>query len=318
MAIDVLRPATREQWLLARKGFLGASEAPALLGVHPYLSAFALWAHKTGRLESDPTESSAMRRGRLLEAVAVQMIGEDRPTWRLEPNPIPGGKVYRDRECRLSCTPDLIAFDPEREGFGVVQVKSVEASKFRREWRQDGELTPPLYAVVQAIIEADLTRATWAAVAPIVVGFGIDVHIIDVPIHGGIIERIRAEAAKFWSMVDRDETPAPDYGRDGEVLAELYAQDNGETIDLTGDNELPALLDERASLAADKTEAEKRGKAIKAEILAKMGNATFARIADGRLISAKTTHRNAYTVAAASYRDVRVLAARPNREDAAA
>ena len=73
-----------------------------------------------------------------------------------------------------SGTPDLFVECPER-GRGIVQIKSVEGSIFRKKWRdpETNEIAPPLWIAVQGIVEAHLDGAQWAAVAPLVVGFGM-------------------------------------------------------------------------------------------------------------------------------------------------
>lgn len=304
--IEVLQPKTREEWLALRSPFVGASEAPALLGAHPFMTGYALWALKSGAVPGDKSESQPMKRGRLLERVAVDLIGEDHPTWRLESNAMPGGKIYRDPALRLSCTPDLFAIDPERPGFGCVQIKSVEVSQYAKKWHDENrEISPPLYAAVQAIIEAKLTGAAWCAVAPLVIGFGIDVPVIDVPLHGGVFARVQSEVAAFWRMIDEGRKPYPDYARDSTLIEDLYAP-TGEIVDLSKANELPVLADERAALSAAKSTAEKRLKEIKAEILVKLDGASAARIADGRLITAKRIERAGYSVNPTSWIDVRI------------
>lgn len=299
----------RASWLELRKKDVTASVAGVLLGVHDYQSAYGLWALKSGRIEEDPEETSAMRRGRLLEDDALQVLAEDRPTWKVLPA---NDFYYRDPIARLGATPDAFAVDPEREGQGIIQVKTVEPSIFRKKWRdpETGAVELPLWIAVQSIVEAHLSGSSWAAVAAMTVGFGLDVHVIEVPIHAGVIERVKRAVADFWQMIDEGREPDPDYGRDASLIERLILRggDSGEILDLSGDNMLPELLDERASLAGNKTAIEKRQKEIKAELLAKLGAAAAATIADGRVITSKTVHRKPYQVAASSYRDVRVRA----------
>jgi len=258
----------RGQWLALRQQDVTASVAGALLGVHPYKSRYALWMEKAGLSAEPEEETEAMIRGRVLEAPALELLAIDRPTWRIErPN------VYlRDPAARLGATPDAYAVDPERPGFGVVQVKSVEKGVFRRRWiGEDGEIEPPVWIAVQAIQEAHLAGASWACVAAMVVGFGLDLHVIEVPVHAGLVKRLRDEAAAFWRSVEANEPPDPDYGRDGALIAGLFRADNGRELDLSRDNMLPALLEEREQIkermAADRARIEE----IENEVIAKLG-----------------------------------------------
>lgn len=294
-------PITSEtQWHALRRPNVGASEAGALLGVHDYLTPMMLWARKTDKEPAEP-ESAPMRRGRLLEPVAVEMIREDFPNWSLE-RP---GAYYCDEALRLGATPDLFAND-EKHGRGVVQIKAVEPSVFRRNWFVDDELRPPLWIMVQAIVEAHLTDARWASCAAIVVSYGIDLHIVDIPLHAGVVQRVRDEVAHFWHLVDTGRRPPPDYGRDGALIRKLFAKDDGTEIDLSGDNELPAILDRRAQAQSEKSAAEAAVKVCDAMLMDKLGAAVRGTFSGG-YISAKTIDRAGYTVKPTSYRQLRIV-----------
>jgi hypothetical protein len=288
--IEQIAIENRDQWLSLRKQDVTASIAGALLGVHPYSTAYGLYLLKKKLIAEDPEETGPMRRGRLLEPVAVQMLREDRPDWTIEDYPV--GYYFRDPDARIGATPDVFATNENGEQ-GIVQIKSVEPGVFRREWRQEGgSIEPPLWIVVQAILETKLTGRTWAAVAPMVIGFGVELPIIPIPVHDGIFERIKAEVAAFWERVESSQPYDPDYARDGSLIARLYPSDNGIEVDLSGDNELPEFVDLLETARANKKVAETDEKTAKAAIASKLGDAAIARLADGRRVSHKTQHRN--------------------------
>ena len=300
---DVNASSDRAAWLALREKDVTASVAGALLGVHEYETAYGLWAAKSGLIPQEEGESGPMRRGRLLEPVAVALLTEERPTWTVTP----GARYYRDPEARIGGTPDCFAVDPEREGFGVVQIKSVESSIFRRKWKQeDGTVEPPLWICVQAIVEAYLTGATWACVTPLVVGFGLDLPVIEIPLTPGIMDRLKEVVAEFWRRVEARDPPDVDYARDGALLAQLYGADDGSTVDLSGWNAGPVLAEEDARLAAEIKERTDRRKAIKAEIIDRMGAAAVAMIDGEVFATARTVNRKPYAVAASSYRNIRI------------
>lgn len=258
----------REEWLALRRQDVTASVAGALLGVDPFKSRYRLWMEKAGRVSEDVEETEAMLRGKLLEEPALKMLAIDRPKWKVwQPN------VYlRDPAARIGATPDAYAVDPARKGVGVIQVKSVSPRAFRSRWQDEtGEAEPPLYVLAQTIQEAHLAGAAWAAVLALVIDNGIRVHVIDVPIHAGVVKRLREETAKFWQSIEAGEAPEPDYAADGALLAGLYAEDNGREVDLSGDNFLPTLLDEREQIKAEMRAAKARADEIDAEIIAKIG-----------------------------------------------
>lgn len=57
---------TREDWLVWRKKGIGSSDAPAVLGVSPWMTPLGLWEVKTGRRQ-EPETNWAMQRGVDLE-----------------------------------------------------------------------------------------------------------------------------------------------------------------------------------------------------------------------------------------------------------
>ena len=48
MSVKMLRFETREQWLQARTGKIGGSDASAIMGLNPYKTNVELWEEKTG------------------------------------------------------------------------------------------------------------------------------------------------------------------------------------------------------------------------------------------------------------------------------
>jgi hypothetical protein len=306
--IERIKITSRDQWLENRSKDVTASIAGALLGVHPYSTAYGLYLLKKGLIHEDPEETGPMRRGRLLEPVAVQMLREDRPDWTIHDHPV--GYYYRDSAARIGATPDVLATDADGK-MGIIQVKSVEPSIFRRDWKiEDGSIEPPLWIVVQGIIEAHLTGADWAAVAPMVIGFGVEMPIIPIPIHAGILDRIKAEVATFWQRIDEGHNYEPDYARDGSLIAKLYPNDNGIEIDLSFDNEAPMYVDQLEAARAAKKIAEAEEKIAKTGLADKIGAASIALLSDGRRISHKQQTRAGYFVSETSFRTLRILKGR--------
>lgn len=240
MTVDIIYPADRAAWLDARKQDVTASVAGALLGVHPYQTPYALWASKSGRVADDDQDSPVLRRGRLLEPVAIELLREDRPDWTIEYRR--DNAYFRDPAARIGATPDAFATRPDIFGQGIVQVKTVAEEKFRREWidAETGEVVLPLWIAVQAVVEATLTGATWACVAVMVIGRGIDLQNVDIPLDAGarVMNRLHREVREFWRMVEAGEEPPIDWNRDGAAVAEVYRDSMPDRKDLTASTEL--------------------------------------------------------------------------------
>jgi predicted phage-related endonuclease len=301
-----------EQWHEMRRHNVGCSEVGALFGCHDYLTGFALAARKMGLLE-DTVDNAVLQRGRLLEPVARQLLAEMRPDWQQ----IETANYYEDTSIRFGCTPDLFVRDPER-GVGVVQIKTVAPQIFARKWHNDaGAIEPPLWIAIQAMGEQHLTRSDFAYVAALVVGYGLSLELIEVPYLPDVIESARERVFSFWEMVDAGKLPPPDYGQDGAYIAKVFAQDDGSELDLTGDNELPEIIEQFEALKMARQTAQDGIDEAQAKIMARLGAAQSARFAGG-VINAKTVQRKAYTVPASSYRRLTVKRERARADEDAA
>lgn len=290
-------PDSRAEWLALRKRDVTASDMAALFGAHPYRTALKLYAIKSGLLDDDE-ETPAMRRGKHMEVVAERILREEHPDWIVEAN----AAYWSDAAVRIGATPDFIVRRPDRSGFGVVQVKSVADMIWRKQWKQpDGTIDPPLYAVVQAHIEQRLTGASWAAVLPIVVSFGIEMPLIEFDIHEGIWDRAVDETAAFWRMVADRRPPPADYGRDADTIDDIWPpQPDAEPIDLTHDNMMHDAI-AKSRYASDLRAAATKDYDYATTIIAeKMAGASKARVGD-RIVTRKLTRRSAYTVKAGEY-----------------
>lgn len=292
-------------WKALRTQDVTASVAAALLGAHEYETAYGLYMAKTGAVASDVEDTGPVRRGRLLEPVAVQVLREEHPDWRIVHNSGEERLYYRDPATRLGATPDVLAEDPER-GLGVVQIKSVEASIYRRKWLAGDAPEPPLWIAVQAMIEASLTGAKWAAVAPIVVGHGVDMPLIEIPIHAGVMSKVRGAVAEFWRRVEVGDPYPPDFSRDAETISRLYSRDDGTEVDLSGDARVQELLAERRVRKVDAKAADARLGEIDAELKAALGNHAAAYVGPGLSFSWKTQNHRGYEVAPTTFRAFRV------------
>lgn len=303
--IEIIRPRDRAAWLRARGRDVTASVVGALFGEHEFTTIYELWMMKAGRLPRQDEETPAMQRGRLLEPVAVQLLREMHPDWSLVHNAAEN-VYFRDPIHRLGGTPDVIATAPGR-GQGAVQIKSVEASVFRRKWLdEDGNVEPPLWISLQATLEAYLTGSEWAAVAPLVIGHGLEMPMVEIPIVEGVVDAMKERSLEFWEMVASGNEPQPDYARDAGVIERIYGDGNQfEEVDLTPDNRVPTLLERRRDAKRQITDLVDEVSTIDAEIKSKMGLAHLAHIPGGRKITWKPQRRAGFFVEPTTVRVLR-------------
>ncbi|WP_166306369.1 YqaJ viral recombinase family protein [Bradyrhizobium sp. 2S1] len=312
-AVDSHPVTDRASWLAMRTRDITASDIASICGVG-YRSALAVWAEKTGKTQPQ-ADSPILQRGRWLEPAIWRAIEDREPSWQLRP-----AKVYlRSPSLRVGATPDALAVDPERKGFVLIQGKVVARPTFINDWlggdKHRGAPEVPLGYQLQTLTETMLAEARFQTeihpvLAALVVGdFTADLHMIPVQRHEGAEQRALATVKRFWEMIASGQQPALDPSRDHDVVRKLYPVADGTTIDLSGDNEIPEMVDERLELGRQIKEREDRRDEITTTIMHKIGDASFAVIAGGRRLSAKVTNVKEKVVAPYSFRSLREVKA---------
>jgi predicted phage-related endonuclease len=301
MTIERIEITSREQLFNElRPRNVGASVVGALFGAHPYVSALKLYLMHSG-VEFDEADNRVFRRGRLMEPAVALAVAEDRPDWRIEKCNF----YYRDPDLRLGATPDFFIHGDPR-GLGTLQTKTAAPGVYQRDW--EGGATVPFWVQLQALTEAMLTDAAFAAVAVLQVdAFDMALSIVEVPRHPAAEQRIRDAVAKFWDDVAAGREPEPDYGKDAELLKMIAPREiAGTTVDLSGDNELPALLDQREEIMAAMKGYEARKDEIETMLRFKMRDAESVVGLPDWNITWKTTHRAEYVMKAKDIRTLRI------------
>ena len=309
MTIDRWKITDREEWLERRKPHVTGSQVGAMFGCSPFLTPFALYAEKAGLVGLPDKDNSAMKRGRVFEPAVAQAIREDHPDWHVSPF----GEYLCNSDWGLGCTPDFGVTIPSEESPGLIQAKTVAKPYFDEHWQDE----PPLWIVLQTLQEMMLAEVEWGKIAALVMNtYDYELHLFDVARNGPAEDRIISTAAEFWADVRAGRPPSPQYALDGEIIKALYPDDNGETIDLSGDNRIKMLLDRREELSRQKNGADKDLKAITAEITEKMGNASFAIVPGWEKVSLKTQTRKGYVVSDTKFRVLRAKRAETERQAA--
>ncbi len=308
MAIERREIIDREQWLEWRKQDVTASAVGALFNCHPYVTALRLYAEKRGT-EFPFEDNKVLRRGRWMEPAVAKAVEELRPDWQIKP----AHEYLRDPELRLGCTPDFFIFDSQNiQRFGILQTKTVAPAVYTRDWADGVEV--PLWIILQATVEAMLANADFIAIAALLVdAHNMDCAIHEFPRNPQAEEKIKQAVAQFWDNVHHGIEPEPDFEKDTDVIKAMWRREAEPTsiIDLSGDNRIPELLDERATLKASEKLVHDRIESINTQLIYAMKDAAVATGVPGWRISYKTTHYKAYSVAE---RDARVLRISDQRE----
>jgi putative phage-type endonuclease len=294
---ETLVPESEAHWLSMRKQDCTSTEIAALFGCSPYLTEYELHHRKAGAISTDDfAANERMRWGTRLESAIAYGVAED---LGLVVEPF---KTYvRIPEIRLGASFDFkivgivdgfsgneAARDMFRQhGPGIMEIKNIDSLQFKRAWLEDGdEIEAPPHIEFQVQAQQEVADLNWSIIAPLVGGNTPKpiIRLRDTEVG----RMIREKASQFWARVDAGTPPPADFNRDHGTIASLFANSNGELVDMSDNNRLAVLCAERAEAARIEKEAGARKEAATAEILLLIGEAGKVLCADGYTISAPT------------------------------
>ena len=268
----------REQWLTVRKGGIGSSDAAAAVGLNPYKSQLALWLEKTGRDAAMPKtdtndDSTPAFWGTILEPIVATQYSKRT-----------GLKVRKVNAVLQHSDPDLrwMMANLDREVVGSAEVQILECKTAgingARLWK-DGV---PEYVQLQVMHQLAVTGKQAADVAVLIGGQDLEIHRIerDEKMIANLIELER----RFWQYVV-DDTPPPADGSDSadQALRCLYPQDNGRTLDLSGNPALSVAYVELKALKQTISKQQQREAELKQLLQQAMGDVSRATFAGGQI-----------------------------------
>ena len=281
-----IRGGTRERWHAIRREGIGASEAAAILGIHPYVSPLAVWAAKTGRAE-EPVDSDAAKWGRLLEPVIAREANPKAYRW-------PQTKSVWIKGAPIFATPDAIA--PADEGGAILVECKTTGIRHADKWDE----SPPPWHLVQVQHALLVTGAKKAILAVLIAGQ--DYRTYEVERHDTFQERLVERLTDWYERhVVRGVMPDDVRAEDKAVIDALFP-----TVEQTEPIELPPDLLEIDSelLAIDEQlkQLEKRREELRNRIKLAIGEHAAGRLPDGTIWEWRTIRRKEYVVPAKEFR----------------
>ena len=177
-----------------RKNGLGSSDMPAVLGVSPWIRPEDLFEIKKGR-RPEPEESPAMKRGKVLEAVAAELYQErtGRKLWR-------SNQTIRHRDYAWMLAHLDRRIVGEDKGVGALEIKCPGLRTFAK-CRREGL---PYYYLVQLQHQMDVAGYEWGAFAVFNSELWEMIYF-DVPRDQELIDLIHEKGAEFWHLVQTEE-----------------------------------------------------------------------------------------------------------------
>lgn len=277
----------RARWLDARRRGIGGSDAPAVVGLHPYESPLSVWVDKTRPSTSD-RQTQAMRWGTVLEdAIARELAAEH----GVHLGPCPGLLAHPKAHHRLA-TVDRLILDRHR-GRPIAPLEVKTANAFAAgEW--DAEGPPPDHVVIQLQHQLDVGGWDHGYVAALV--GGQQPRWWRVERDEDLIGMLVDAEDRFWVDNVLAGRPPAATGHDADLpaLAAIYRGDPDTEI-ILGDELLELwILRQGCKDAAAAAEAER--KRADAQLLAAMGDARVGRHPTTGEKVLSVVHVNARTV----------------------
>ena len=306
MPVRQRKIVNREEWLKWRESNINASEAGALFGIDAYCSLLKLYHRKKGTIGPEE-ETDAMRRGRWLEPAVLKATAELRPDLEISSPEL----YFDDPKLRIGCTPDGFGVEKKTGRRGVVQAKTVGEHVWK-EWMSSGALQAPLAYELQTMVEAvHTTRIDFALLSFMIVGFRVNMKIVEVPVIDKTWDVFVKRVKQFWIDLAKGNAPLAN-GQDNELIKQLYPGTPGATIDLTGNNMLPELLEKHDALQDALSAArkpmkplEKEYDAVRTEIKGLIGDAEFALLPCGKQATLKEQTNPGWTTRILRIKDIK-------------
>lgn len=255
-----------EQQRIERRGYIGGSDAAAIVGASPYRTAIELWQEKTGQVEQgNDTPSEPAEWGNILENVVAKEYS--RRT---------GLKIARVNQTRQHAAHGWMRANLDRRVIGkpeIVEIKTVRG--LGDEPRPDHLLQVRHYMAVTDTERAHLVY--------LIAGQRLQSFVIERD--KAAENALMAAEAAFWECVQTRTPPAVQRITD---LRILYPQDNGAGIS-AGDDEIKAIARLTSTKARIKA-LEAEALTLEAAIQAAMKDAERITAPDGRtLVTWKTS-----------------------------
>ena len=254
-----------------RRKTIGASDAPAILGLSPWRTPLDVWREK--RHGAPETESALQWFGSAVEDVLADFCERD----------VPGLKLRRKNQpIRCADTPWMTALlDRVVVGDKSTLVELKTANQFvANRWR-DGV---PEYYVWQAhhqmACAPDAKRVVFCALIGGIPTSGWRNPELVVERSEGAIKALRTVESAFWERVQTGEPPPPLTARD---MRTRWPFDTGEAVNADADVRL--AVEEARKIKAEIKDAEKRLDELLNSVKHHMGHATILVDEDGRKLA---------------------------------
>lgn len=265
MAIKKLPRPDRNQWLVLRRSYIGGSDAAAVVGLNPYVSAYSLWCEKKG-ITPDFAGNLATAVGEYLEEFIAKRFEEET-----------GKKVRRNNFCIFNEDYPWAMADIDRELVGEdagLECKSTSALNLKQ--YKGGSFPAKFY--VQCVHYLAVTGKQRWYLAVLIGNSDFKTFTIE---RQDVLEDIDAlmAAEKDFAQVMQGDTPP---AMDGSEATDTALRQQGLSADLDEETvidltEREELLDRYFELKTQSEDLAKQADAIKQQLMQDMTENVYAR-----------------------------------------
>ncbi len=257
----------REAWRVARRKFIGASDAAAIWGCSGYSSPYSVWWSKVGEMEPDHPDI-VQRVGHALEPLVAEMFTEATGVPTFDHGDF---TIFRRADLPfMGCTPDRMSGD----GSAVVELKTASFGA-ADEWRE----RIPLAYQTQLQHQMIVMGVERAFIAVLINSTLFKHH--EMRLSPSFAKRHIAKCRGFWEQyVEKNEAPPPDYSEaTSRALAKQWMEGQKKVVDLP--RELDGLGERYDRISKFISAAERKQNEIKNRVKAAMGENELGRLPSG-------------------------------------
>lgn len=254
---NIIRPATRDEWLKCRERGIGSSEVATIMGANPYETPYALWRRKIG-LDAPKQENFAMKAGHYLEDAVAQFWSD--ATERKVIKRSAADFIVQDKERPyLQASPDRTYWIGKSDK-GILECKTTQQKVDKDDL--------PMYWFCQLQYQMGIMRAEQGSLAWLISARQFDYKdFVLVPdFYAEMIE----EVEKFWTdnILGKKE---PELVAAEDVILKYKESTEGKTI--IADKEMTKLLEDLCDMRSIVDEYTDLITNCEGKIKAKMGDA---------------------------------------------
>ena len=233
--IPVDQEKRHDEWLQIRRGYIGGSDAGAIVGLNPYNTAFSVWAEKTGQTEGFGGNIST-RVGSYLEDLVARMFAEET-----------GKQVQRLKFTLVNPEYPWACANLDREIVGedaFLEIKTTTSIGAIRKFRS-GEYPEQWYGQLTHYLAVTGCKKAYLAALE----NNRELRIFELERDEDEIKALMDAEKEFWSnyVIPKKMPPVDGASATSEAIKQMFPYADGDSADLNG---MQSLFEERKAFKA--------------------------------------------------------------------